>query len=235
MTTPEITHETLADVPLLMYLLHETLEYDKLLDQISQAHGNWQGLSLGKTMVAWRAHSLSEQNHLMSPVQDWVAQAPQLEAGLWKQVVHPLDVSDDRLAEVVRRLSLAEVWGPPEQQVTQRLVGVYELPTERVRQDTTTAKVYAGKDVSVLFQRGHSKDHRPVLRQLKGMLAALDPLGALVGADVVPGNRADAGSYVPMIARLRASLPAQGLLYIGDCRMGRWPHTPTRHRPGIPM
>jgi hypothetical protein len=72
-------------------------------------------------------------------------------------------------------------------------------------------KYTAGNDLSVLFQRGHSKDHRPDLRQLKVMLAALDPLGVLVGADVVSGNTADDGLYVPMIARLRATLPGQGL------------------------
>jgi len=220
MATTQITHETIADVPLLMYILHETLEYDKLLDQISPAHGNWQGLSLGKTMVTWLVHILSEHNHFMSHVQDWVAQSPQLWAGLWRQSVRPLDVSDDRLAEVVRQLSLSAVWAPLEGQITQRLVRVYELPTERVRLDTTTAKVYGGSEVSVLFQRGHSKDHRPDLRQLKVMLAALDPLGVLVGADVVSGNSADDRLYVPMIARLRASLPARGLLYIGDCKMG---------------
>ena len=54
-----------------------------------------------------------------------------------------------------------------------RLVRVYELPSERVRLDTTTAKVYGGSDVSVLFQRGHSKDHRPDLRQLKVMFSKL--------------------------------------------------------------
>jgi len=218
MTTTQITHEAIADVPLLMYILHETLEYDKLLDQISPPHGNWQGLSLGKTMVTWLAHILSEHNHFMSHVQDWVAQLPHLWAGLWGQAVRPLDVSDDRLAEVVRRLSLTEVWEPLERQITQRMVRVYELPTERVRLDTTTAKVYGGSDLSVLFQRGHSKDHRPDLRQLKVMLASLDPLGVLVGADVVPGNTADDGLYVPMIARLRSTLPPKGLLYIGDCK-----------------
>lgn len=220
MATTQITHEAIADVPLLMYILHETLEYDKLLDQISPPHGNWQGLSLGKTMVTWLAHILSEHNHFMSHVQDWVAQSPQLWTGLWGQSVRPLDVSDDRLAEVARQLSLSEIWEPLEQQITQRMVRVYELPTERVRLDTTTAKVYGGSDLSVLFQRGHSKDHRPDLRQLKVMLAALDPLGVLVGADVVPGNTADDGLYVPMIVRLRATLPAKGLLYIGDCKMG---------------
>jgi hypothetical protein len=62
MTTSQITHEAIADVPLLMYILHETLEYDTLLDQISPPHGNWQGLSLGKTMVTWLTHILSEQS-----------------------------------------------------------------------------------------------------------------------------------------------------------------------------
>jgi transposase len=220
MTTTPIVHEAIADVPLLMYVLHDLLGYDELLDQVNPPHGNWAGLSPGKTMVTWLVHILSEHNHFMSHVQDWVAQLPHLWAGLWGQAVRPLDVSDDRLAEIVRWLSLPEVWEPLEQKITQRLVRVYELPTERVRLDPTTAKVYGGSDLSVLFQRGHSKDHRPDLRQLKVMLAALDPLGVLVGADVVSGNTADDGLYVPMIARLRSTLPAKGLLYIGDCKMG---------------
>ena len=220
MTTTHIVHEAIADVPLLMYVLHDLLGYDELLDQVNPPHGNWEGLSPGQTMVTWLVHILSEHNHFMSHVQDWVAQLPHLWAGLWGQAVRPLDVSDDRLAEIARWLSLPEVWEPLEQQITQRLVRVYALPTERVRLDTTTAKVYGGSDLSVLFQRGHSKDHRPDLRQLKVMLAALDPLGVLVGADVVAGNTADDGLYVPMIARLRATLPAQGLLYRGDCQMG---------------
>lgn len=220
MPSSPLTHESVADVPLLMSVLHDRLGYDALLDQVSPPHGNWQGLSPGQTMVTWLAHLLSEHNHFMSPVQEWVAHLPHLWAGLWGQAVRPLEVSDDRLAEVVRRLSLPEVWEPLEQQVTQRLVRVYALPTARVRLDTTTAKVYGGSELSVLFQRGHSKDHRPDLRQLKVMLAALDPLGVLVGADVVPGNTADDGLYLPMLARLRTTLPATGLLYIGDCKMG---------------
>jgi len=209
MTTLQITHEAVADVPMLMHVLHEKMGYDEILDEVSPRHGNWQGLSLGKTMVTWLTHLLSENNHHMSPVQDWVAQMPHLWTGLWGQTVSPLDVSDDRLAEVARRLSLPEIWEPLEQKITQRMIRVYELPSERVRLDTTTAKVYGGNDLSVLFQRGHSKDHRPDLRQLKVMLAALDPLGALVGADVVSGNTADDGLYVPMIAREGASANGQ--------------------------
>jgi hypothetical protein len=53
----------------------------RFLDQISPPHKNWQGLSVGKTMVTWLAHILSEHNHYMSHVQDWVAQMPHLWAG----------------------------------------------------------------------------------------------------------------------------------------------------------
>src|SRR3989304_5272999 len=127
MTTIQITHETIADVPLLMYILHETLEYDKFLDQISPPHGNWQGPRLGKTMVTWLAHILSGPNRFMGPVEDWVAESPHLWMGMWGQSVRPLDVSDDRLAEVVRQLSLSEGWGPLGGQITQRMVGGYEL------------------------------------------------------------------------------------------------------------
>ena len=101
MLTPQITDEAIVDKPLLMHVLHEKLGYDGILDEISLAHGNWRGLSLGKTKVTWLVHVLSENNHRMSPVQDWVAQSPHLWAGLWGQTVSPLDVSDDRLAEVV--------------------------------------------------------------------------------------------------------------------------------------
>jgi len=43
MTTSRITQESIADVPLLMNVLHEKLGYDEILDQVSPLHKNWQG------------------------------------------------------------------------------------------------------------------------------------------------------------------------------------------------
>jgi transposase len=215
-----LSHEPVNDLPLLMHLLHDTLGYDELLDQQQPRHGNWQGLSLGQVMVTWLAHILSERNHFMSHVQDWAAKVPETLTALWGHRLRPTDMTDDRLAEVARQLSRAEVWEPLEQQVNQRQIRVYDLNVERVRLDTTTVNVYGDPDTAVLFQRGYSKDHRPDLRQFKMMLAALDPLGVLVGVDVVAGNQADDGLYIPMLVRLRTTLPSSGLLYIGDSKMG---------------
>lgn len=216
---PQITHERVDDIPLLMHVMTDRLELHTLLDQIRPRHGNWQGLSLGQVMVTWLTHILSECTHTMSPVREWANRLPHTLACLLGQELRDTDLSDDRLAEVLRILSLDAVWHPLEQAVTQRLIRVYQLPTDRVRLDGTTVSIHSGNEASVLFQRGHSKDHRPDLPQLKAMLAALDPLGVLVGVDVVAGQRADDGLYVPAIARLRTMLAASGLLYIGDCKM----------------
>lgn len=216
----QLTHELVNDVPVLTHIMRTNLELDRWLDEIWPRHGNWQGLSPGGVMVTWLTHILSEGNHFMSHVQDWANTLPHTLTVLLGQRLRATDLTDDRLAEIARQLSLPEVWHPLEQAVTRQMVRVYRLPVERVRLDSTTASVYGGQaDVSVLFQRGHSKDHRPDLRQLKVMLAALDPLGVLIGADVVPGNRADDGLYLPLIQRLQTTLAESGLLYIGDCKM----------------
>jgi len=44
-----------------------------------------------------------------------------------------------------------------------------------------------------MMQRGHSKDHRPDLGQLKLMTVAMHPFGHLAATDVVPGQTADDG------------------------------------------
>jgi transposase len=214
-----MSHEPVNDVPVLIHTMTTKLGYDRLLDEQCVRHGNRQGLSIGKVMVVWLAHILSEYNHYMSYVQDWSKKLSHTLPRLLGETVRETDLTDDRLAEVAWVLSQDDVWKPFEKEISQHMVRAYQLSTQRVRLDTTTAKVYGGSDVSVLFQRGHSKDHRPDLRQLKVMLAALDPIGLVVGADVIPGKKADDGLYVPMIDRMRDTLQPSGLLYIGDSKM----------------
>ena len=69
--TPELSHELVNVVPILMHVLREVWELDRSLHQLKPRHGNWQGLSLGQVMVTWLAHILSEGDHFMSHVQDW--------------------------------------------------------------------------------------------------------------------------------------------------------------------
>src|SRR5947208_7352832 len=69
-----------------------------------------------------------------------------------------------------------------------------------------------------LWQFGHSKDD-PTLRQIKAMMATLDPLGLPLALEVVSGEQADDPLYIPMIDRVLTYLGRTGLLFVGDCKM----------------
>jgi transposase len=67
---------------------------------------------------------------------------------------------------------------------------------------------------------GHSKTRRPGLPQLKLMLASLDPLAMPIASCSVSGHRADDQLYIPVIKQAQESLEAEGLLYVGDTKLG---------------
>ena len=58
------------------------------------------------------------------------------------------------------------------------------------------------------------------------MMGSLDPLGMPLATDVLSGERADDGLYLPIIKRIRTGLKTPGLLFVGDCKRMRW--TPVR-------
>jgi transposase len=103
--------------------------------------------------------------------------------------------------------------------VNQHTVRVYDLTTERVHVDSTTASAYASVSEGGLFQFGPSKDHRPDVPHVKVMQAVLDPLGMPLATDVVSGERADDPLYIPCIVRVQHSVGRSGLLFVGDCKM----------------
>jgi transposase len=213
-----IRSERVDDIPLLLEQV-ERMGVPRLLDEHVGQHGNWQGLSLGWVATVWLSHILSQADHRMNQVQAWASERLVTLRICTGQAVRALDLSDDRLAAVVKALSDDERWTAFERALTRQVVRVYELPVERVRLDSTTASGHHGVTADGLFQFGHSKDHRPDLPQVKVMLSTLDPLGLPVALEVVPGDRADDPLYRPAIERVRASLGKRGLLYIGDAKM----------------
>jgi transposase len=213
-----ITTERVDDIPLL--LAHgERMGIPALLDQHFPIHGNWGGLSMGWTGLGWLAHILTEGDHRMSHVQAWAEKRLETLSGSVGQMVRGLDFSDDRLANLLHTLSDDERWRAFERSLNGRLLRVYELSPKVVRMDSTTASGYWGVNEEGLFQFGHSKDHRPDLRQVKVMQSTLDPLGMPLATQVVSGERADDPLYVPAVEQVRASLGQSELLYVGDSKM----------------
>ena len=215
---PNIITERVDDVPLLLEQM-QRMGLPTLIDEHFPAHGNWYGRSLGWVSTIWLSSILSRGDHRLVHVEPWVANRLFTLQTVTGQDVERLDFTDDRLESVLRHLSDDNRWGQFESRLNQHTVRVYDLSTERMHVDSTTASAYASVSPEGLFQFGHSKDYRPDLPQVKVMQAVLDPLGMPLATDVVSGERADDPLYVPWIARVQKSLGRGGLLFVGDCKM----------------
>lgn len=212
--------ERVDDMPVLLAQLN-TMHVAALLDEWFPTHGHWTGeVSFGEVVAVWLTCILSEGDHCLSHVQPWVAEHLETLSACMGKRVRPLDVHDDRLADVLEALSEVSIWNDDEAALNGHLVRVYEWEGDRVRIDSTSAKTYAGVSPDGLLQFGHSKDHRPDLPQVKVNVSALDPLGLPLTTTVVGGQCADDPLYVPEIKRVQHSLGAGGKTYIGDCKMG---------------
>ena len=215
---PNIITERVDDIPLLLAQM-ERMGLAALLDTHFPTHGNWQGLGFGRVATIWLSSILSRGDHRLVHVEPWVAQRQFSLSSLTGEAVRAHEFSDDRLEIVLRLLSDDQRWAAFEAALNPHLVRVYDLRTERVHVDSTSASAYTNVSDEGLFQFGHSKDHRPDLPQVKVMQAVLDPLGMPLATDVVSGQRADDPLYIPCIERVQQSLGRSGLLFVGDCKM----------------
>ena len=213
-----IITERVDDIPLLIAQM-QRMGLPTLLDNHFPTHGNWTGLSLGWVSTLWLSSIVSRGDHRLSHREPWVANRLWTLKTATEQDVERLDFTDERLDIVLRHFSDDSRWAQFESRLNQHTVRVYDLSTERVHVDSTTASAYARVSEEGLLQFGHSKDHRPDLPQVKVMQAVLDPLGMPLATDVVSGERADDPLYVPCIKRVQQSLGRSGLLFVGDCKM----------------
>ena len=213
-----IETERTDDLPLLLMQM-QRMQVATLLDKHFPTHGLRKGLSMGELTQVWLVHVLSQADHRMNRVQEWASRRLSTLRGCGLANLTPLDVTDDRLADVLRLLSDDERYRAFEQELMGHLLRVYALEASCVRLDTTTVSSYADVNEEGLLQLGHSKDHRPDLPQVKIALATLDPFGVPLASEVLSGEQADDPVYVPLIDRVHQGLERAGLLYVGDCKM----------------
>lgn len=213
----KITTESLDDFPLLLEVMVR-LGLPGIMDRHLKRHGLQQGLSWGWIATIWLAHMLTEGDHRKQPVQAWVRQAHETIRRISGQEVGEMDFTDDRLMLLLRRLSKAATWEAIETELGRNILRVYELEPKQVRLDTTTVSGYHAGGEDSLFQFGYSKDD-PTLKQVKVMVAALDPLGLPLVSQVVAGNIADDPMYIPAVDRVLKIIDGVGLLFVGDSKM----------------
>jgi len=194
------------------------LSLPAILDRHLPRHWLQQGLSWGWVTTIWLAHMISQGDHRKLSVRDWVRQAHTTLEKVTGLSIRETDFTDDRLTIVLRELSRPKYWHAIEHDLGQHTIRVYDLEQATVRVDATTVSGYHSVGEAGLFQFGKSKDD-PDRPQIKLMQGSLDPLGLPLATDVVSGEQADDGLYVPIIGRMLSILTKAGLLFVGDSKM----------------
>lgn len=220
----QMTNLRLDDIPLLLGLLQQ-MGIAEIYDREIGDHGLHTGLSGGWMLTVWLAFIMSQCDHTKYKVEDWVARHQAVLERVTGQQIVPAEFNDNRLSSLLSRLSQQQRWERFEAALWQHSIEIYDLASACVgglhsaHVDSTTACGYHTPQPEGVMQRGHSKDHRPDLAQLKLMTVAVHPHGQLAATQVVSGNTADDGLYLPIIARARELFGRVGLLYVGDSKM----------------
>ena len=221
MTALAVQIERVDDIPLLM-AQQQKMGIAEILDQVIKPHGNRHGLSIGQILQIWLSYILSEGDHRMVVVEDWISSRLILFSDLIGQPIVPKDFTDDRLADVLKKLADDEIWASVETQLGRHMIQVYKLDDATdtvIRLDSTSVPGHHQITEGGLFQYGHSKDHRPDLGQYKVMLATLDPMGMPIASLMVSGEKSDDGLYIPAIKRSQRIVGKGGHLYVGDSKL----------------
>ncbi|MEM8808030.1 MAG: hypothetical protein AAGF01_18570 [Cyanobacteria bacterium P01_G01_bin.38] len=215
------TSERSDDIPSILHQL-EQMQLAKVIDAaLPSPHGNRQGLSYGQLSVMLVSYIMAQADHRLCGVEAWSHQHHQTLTMGTGWTISAKDVSDDRLGALVEVIGRqVESREHIEQQLGQRMIQAYELPTEIARCDTSSFSVYhqidEADEESSLLRFGHSKDHRRDLRQYRQLLGTIDPAGVPLVSETLAGNGADDPIYVPTWERLVKVIGHKAFIYIAD-------------------
>jgi len=214
----EIKHEELGDLPLLSHIIDQSGLPVKLNEHFP-VHGNWKAPSVGKLVKGWLLYIISECDHRLSAVETWAQShlctlrhllgCPELQASAFQ---------DDRLGNVLEHFSRGERYEAFQSDYQSSMLRLYDLEQHTVRVDSFNAPAY--RDPGSQFQFGYHKSHQADMPHMKTMMATLDPLAMPVAAYTVAGSQNDDILYIPTIEQARQSLKQNGLLFVGDVKMG---------------
>ncbi len=161
-----------------------------------------------------------------------LARDPLYELGAWADGLDPRAAglpapppggySDDRLARALDRLHEADR-ATLMTRAAVAAVRAFGVRTDRIHNDSTSVKAFGripGRARGGLeLRRGHSKDHRPDLRQLVYCLSISGDGAVPVHHRVYPGNRNDDTTHIETWDALRALRGSPDFLYVGDCKL----------------
>jgi len=95
-----VTTERVDDIPFLIEWM-ERMGLITLINDHFSRHGNWQGLDPGRVLVGWLTYILSQADHRLNQVEDWVSKHIHILSECPGMYIQARDFSNDRLAQTI--------------------------------------------------------------------------------------------------------------------------------------
>jgi transposase len=131
-------------------------------------------------------------------------------------------MGDDKLARALDRLFAADR-ATLQTRAVLATIKNFGLKMEQIHNDTTSVMVrgaYDGQNTkAVQLKRGHSKEHRPDLKQLVYSLCVTADGAVPVHFKAYDGNQTDDGVHLETWSRLRTLLQHPRFIYVADCKL----------------
>lgn len=202
----------------LIHAMAQRWQLRTLLSEAIPAHGN-ESLPAADTLVLL-IYNLTVGKYPLYELAQWVEQIDGRCIG-YPALAHTR-LSDDRFGRALDKLYQANRACLMTRLVV-KMIETFEVKLNRVHNDSTTVKAFGqipGKTRSgVELKRGHSKDHRPDLKQLVFTLTLSADGAVPIHHQVYPGNRTDDTTHIETWTALRALHTRADFLYVGDAKL----------------
>ncbi|MDP7269374.1 MAG: DUF4277 domain-containing protein, partial [Pirellulales bacterium] len=130
--------------------------------------------------------------------------------------------NDDRFARALDKLYQADR-ASLMTAIVVHMIDVVDLSLARVHNDSTTVKAYGNipgtTRTGLKMAQGHSKDHRPDLKQLLFNLTISSDGAVPIHYKTYPGNRTDDTTHIETWNTIRTIAETPGFLYVADCKV----------------
>ena len=202
----------------LIHAIAQRWQLREILAEAIPAHGN-EAIPAADTLVLL-IYNLTVGKYPLYELSQWVDQLDERCIG-YRDLRH-IHFSDDRFGRTLDKLYDANRACLMTRLVV-RMIEAFEVDISRIHNDSTTVKAFGhipGKTHSgVELKRGHSKDHRPDLKQLVFSLSLSADGGVPIHHKVYAGNRTDDTTHIETWTTLRALHTCADFLYVGDAKL----------------
>jgi len=93
--------ERVDNIPLIVHWLKK-MKIHEIIDSVFIPHGNWKGLSYGKSAVVFLTYILHSLCHRQSGVEPWVNEHKAVLETVTGQTINDKDATDDRIGIISR-------------------------------------------------------------------------------------------------------------------------------------